>query len=223
MTYAISDLHGHYDAYIAMLHRIQFSENDTLYVLGDSIDRGAEGIKILFDIMGRNNVIPFWGNHEYRMFQMLQTYPTINPQYTQRFHNWRSDGGEVTYQAFLALNDIEKNCLLAYMKKLFIRKKLTINNHCFHLSHTIPERSIMHNRLQVNARDFLLGEPDYELCYYKNCKLITGHTPTHLIDKRYRGRIYQKNNHIAIDCGCGYPNGQLGCICLNTMEEFYVH
>ena len=34
-------------------------------------------------------------------------------------------------------------------------------------------------------------------------------------------RIYKKNNHIAIDCGAVYGN-RLGCICLDTMEEFYV-
>lgn len=27
--------------------------------------------------------------------------------------------------------------------------------------------------------------------------------------------------HISIDCGCAY-GGRLGCICLDTMEEFYV-
>lgn len=34
-------------------------------------------------------------------------------------------------------------------------------------------------------------------------------------------KIYRGNNHVAIDCGCGF-GGKLGCICLETMEEFYV-
>ena len=34
-VYALSDLHGHYDALRAMLKKIHFSDNDTLYILGD--------------------------------------------------------------------------------------------------------------------------------------------------------------------------------------------
>lgn len=42
MTYAMSDLHGRYDLYIKMLEKINFSEGDTLYILGDFVDRGDE-------------------------------------------------------------------------------------------------------------------------------------------------------------------------------------
>ena len=34
MIYAMSDLHGCYDKYINMLEKINFSNNDTLYILG---------------------------------------------------------------------------------------------------------------------------------------------------------------------------------------------
>ena len=51
--------------------------------------------------------------------------------------------------------------------------------------------------------------------------LVTGHTPTAAIDGAEEGRIYKKCDHIAIDCGAAYGYG-LGCICLDTMQEFYV-
>ena len=51
MNYVISDVHGEYDKYKAMLERIAFSDDDTLYVLGDVIDRGSGGIKILKDMI----------------------------------------------------------------------------------------------------------------------------------------------------------------------------
>ena len=53
MIYCMSDLHGHYENYIAMLREISFRPEDTLYVLGDVIDRGPDGIKILRDMMAR--------------------------------------------------------------------------------------------------------------------------------------------------------------------------
>ena len=63
MIYVMSDLHGCYDKYMQMLEKIKFSSNDTLYILGDIIDREDNGIKILLDIMKRSNVIPLLGNH----------------------------------------------------------------------------------------------------------------------------------------------------------------
>ena len=38
------------DKYIKMLEKINFSDSDTLYILGDVVDRGPDGIKILLDI-----------------------------------------------------------------------------------------------------------------------------------------------------------------------------
>ncbi len=46
-TYVVSDIHGEYDTLMALLNKISFSEEDTLYILGDVVDRGREGVKIL--------------------------------------------------------------------------------------------------------------------------------------------------------------------------------
>ena len=51
--------------------------------------------------------------------------------------------------------------------------------------------------------------------------IITGHIPTDLIDRNSKGKIWKKNNHIAIDCGVVYGNS-LGCLRLDDMKEFYV-
>lgn len=49
MRYIISDIHGCYDQYRALLKKIHFSDTDELYVLGDVVDRGPEPIKVLQD------------------------------------------------------------------------------------------------------------------------------------------------------------------------------
>ena len=41
------------------------------------------------------------------------------------------------------------------------------------------------------------------------------------IDPEYDGKIYIKNNHIAIDCGAVFGR-ILGCFCLNDFKEYYV-
>ncbi len=35
------------------------------------------------------------------------------------------------------------------------------------------------------------------------------------------GEIYKCDNHIAMDCGAVFDK-PLGCICLDTLEEYYV-
>ena len=42
MHYVMADLHGEYDRWRRMLDRIAFSDADTLYILGDVVDRGCE-------------------------------------------------------------------------------------------------------------------------------------------------------------------------------------
>ena len=62
---------------------------------------------------------------------------------------------------------------------------------------------------------------DYDKVYYRDKLLVTGHTPTALIDPACAGRIWRGNGHIVVDCGAVYL-GILGCLCLETLEEFYV-
>ncbi len=63
-TYVISDIHGEYDMFLRLLEKIKFSERDTLYVLGDVLDRGPHPIKVLLEMMKYPNILPVVGNHE---------------------------------------------------------------------------------------------------------------------------------------------------------------
>ena len=60
MRYIISDIHGCYDEYIALLDAIHFSETDELYVLGDAMDRGPKSIQVVQDLMRRPMLFTFW-------------------------------------------------------------------------------------------------------------------------------------------------------------------
>ena len=46
MTYTVSDIHGCYDKYIKLLKKIDLGSDDTLYVLGDVIDRALMDSKL---------------------------------------------------------------------------------------------------------------------------------------------------------------------------------
>lgn len=58
MIYAVSDLHGCYDKYMKLLERLNMTSDDSLYILGDIVDRGSEGMKILLDLINRKMCFP---------------------------------------------------------------------------------------------------------------------------------------------------------------------
>ncbi len=68
--YVVSDLHGMYGTYLDVIHSI--TDEDTLYILGDVIDVGQHGIKILQDIMKRPNVRLLLGDHEWRFMKCFR-------------------------------------------------------------------------------------------------------------------------------------------------------
>ncbi len=223
MIYAMSDLHGCYDKYLKMLEKINFNDSDTLYILGDVVDRGDGGIKILQDMMMRKNVVAIKGNHDYMAWLMLRSIKNLgnDDRLSEMFGLWLSDGGISTYKAFVDLSDDEQKKILSYMNTFLIYDEVAVGGNNFFLSHTVPEKERMLQFEKLLWQEFIIGEPDYEKQYFDDKYIITGHTPTGLIDPNFTGKIYKANNHIAIDCGTVFEK-PLGCICLDTLEEFYV-
>lgn len=225
MIYVLSDLHGHYEAYIAMLDKIRLRPEDTLYVLGDVVDRGDGGIAILQDMLKRENVVPLLGNHDYTAYTILTRFSKDknamqDEEFAHVFRSWISDGGEPTFRAFSALPEREKKTLLFYLSAFGLYEELEVSGKRYFLSHTIPEKAVMKDFDKLTLYDFIIGEPDYDQVYDPDVCYVTGHTPTSLIEIGHRG-IWQKNNHIAIDCGVASGN-PLCCLRLDDMKEYYV-
>lgn len=224
MTYAMSDLHGCRALYESMLKTIRLKERDTLYILGDVVDRGRDGIAILQDMMRRKNVIPLRGNHDSLAHYLLKLYATgqtDSAKYAAWSPLWIQDGGAPTLAAFAALSPAEQTDILAYLNTFLLYDEVEAGGSRFFLAHTVPGRTQMQQFDRLLWQEFIIGEPEYNREYFPDRFVVTGHTPTGLIDSRYAGRIYRQNRHIALDCGAVFGN-TLGCICLDTGEEFYV-
>ena len=226
MTYVMSDLHGMVDKYVEMLDKIGgLRDGDTLYVLGDVIDRGPDGDVILLSMMSDLRIVPIMGNHEYYALPILKAIKGGMPmewvEKSPQYKVWTEDGGDLTAKAFVSHSRETQNEIYEYVKSFSIYKEITVCGRRFHLSHTLPEYDPARNADDVPLKEFVWGEPNYDKCYDPGVTFITGHTPTKLIDPAYEGRIWQGNGHIAIDCGAAF-GGRLGCLCLDTMEEYYV-
>lgn len=228
MHYVIADIHGCYDLYLKMLEKIGFSDGDTLYFLGDAIDRGPDGIKVLLDMMGRKNIVPFLGNHEdmfYRIISSIGKELTLDEKIDVEgtMEGWINyEGGDSTWADYCSLPEDQKQALLAYLKSFRIYKELKLNGRRFLLAHAGLGRYAKGKTPDdCTAEEMIWERMDYDKVYWPNVYLVTGHTPTGYIDPAYANRIMQKNNHIAVDCGAVF-GGTLGCVCLETLEEFYV-
>ena len=226
MIYVMSDLHGCYDKYLEMLKVIDFSDTDTMYILGDVVDRGPDGIKILLDLAKRKNIILIRGNHDDTALIILKHLFARNSQLNDQqladlIQLWYLDGGEVTLKQFLTCTAEERGRALSVLKYSLLYEELEVAEQRYFLSHTIPGKDAMEDFEHCKMEDFLWGEPEYQKEYCQQKVYITGHTPTGFIDPDSKGKIYKKNNHIAVDCGAVFGSG-LGCIRLDDQKEFYV-
>lgn len=226
MVYVMSDIHGCFDKYQKMKEKIGFSKQDRLYILGDAVDRGPNGLKILLDIKAHDNIVLLRGNHDHlALFLLLNLNKLYEAQSSieliKTYEAWISDGGKETLNEYLYLSPEERADVLEVLAGSLMKEEIEVNGKTFLLSHTVSEVDNICDFEDWGWEEYLLGEPDYEEIYFDDKYVVTGHTPTAYIDRSYLGKIWMGNNHIAIDCGAVFGN-PLGCICLDTFETFYV-
>lgn len=224
MTYAISDIHGCYDEYIKLLDKIGFSDDDTLYIIGDICDRGPKPIEVYKDAMSRKNVHVILGNHDYMVLQNLVSLMCEEDSGTDDSVSvWTDNGGRTTIDGILRLSDDEIMQLIEYISGFSKYEYLTIQGKKYILVHTIPQDFSEDKSLdEYDFYQLLWGRPDYNKRYFRdeNTFLITGHTPTRCIRSDGKYEVYKENGHIAIDCGCVY-GGNLCAYCFEKDEVFY--
>lgn len=233
MHYVISDIHGEYDKYIQLLEKIDLKDQDTLYILGDIVDRGLHPIRVLLDMMERDNVIPIIGNHEYMAacnMKFLLTEITEDSikqleqeKQLKQFSLWMQNGGQTTLNEFMQLSLEQKKEVYEYLIDFMLYENIEVNQKEYVLVHAgLSNFSPLRPLDDYELYEMIFKRADYTKVYFDDRYLITGHTPTMIINNHdHPGSIYTKNNHIAIDCGCVF-GGKLAAYCLETAEEFYI-
>ena len=216
-----------------MLEKIGLQDTDTLYVLGDVLDRGPHPIKAILKLMEMKNAICIVGNHEYMAMQCLgfltseiteDTIEKLDAREVANLHNWLSNGAAPTIKEFHALDEEMRQAVIDFIQDFPAFEEVTVNGTEYLLVHAglgnyAPAKALE----DYTLHDIIWCRADYDTKYFEDRYVISGHTPTQVIKKNPRpGYIYRTNNHIAIDCGCTFEGGRLGAICLDTGEEFYV-
>ncbi len=232
MIYVMSDIHGEYEKYRAMLEKIRFGDEDALYILGDVVDRGSEPVKVLRDMASRENVFPIMGNHDavaHRLLTHLLVEITeenaeshIDAEIMRQLMEWQMDGGTETMKDFRRIAPEERADLLDYISDFPLYETVDAGERTFVLVHAglknfDPKRPLRSYR----AEELLFHRHDYSRRYFEDPDVfvVTGHTPTLALSGK--AEIHHCQNNICIDCGAVFPGGRLACLCLDTMQEYY--
>jgi len=230
MTYVMADIHGNLERFNSIMKQIRLKDDDTLYILGDVIDRFPDGIKILNRIMKMPNVKMLLGNHEYMMLQALykeydiKDFKEVRKQ-KQRLSLWYDNGGKVTHDSIKHYRKDFRNKLFEYLDSLPINIDIEINGVKYKLVHGSPEENykrVKSGYYYKNEKEFSVWERWEDGCPTpEDCVLIFGHTPTVKFQNLYPWEIWKSNHAIGIDCGSGFYQGRLACLRLDDMKEFY--
>ena len=232
-TYIISDIHGCYDEYQELLCKIDFSIEDELFVLGDVLDRGPEPIKVLRDIMDRENATLILGNHDATALMILRRFSQeitedsieeITPEVLNACSAWLQDGGRTTFKKFQELERFVQADILSFLEDASAFETVEHDGKLYILVHGGLGNFDSSKELEdYQLEDLLWDRPDYSREYFPGGRitLVTGHTPTMYIREDRQPLIYEGNGHIAIDCGCVF-GGRLAAYCVETGETTYV-
>lgn len=213
MIYCVSDIHGDIDRFEALLEKIAFSDTDTLYVLGDVIDRGTHGVEVLRRVKDTPNMVMLMGNHERMCLDAL------GMQYVYGAKElWTQNGGNPTYRDLVyRCTAVERAGLLRFIDKLPTSLEIEVNGRRFYLVHGYPGN--LHSRLWGRPTP---GDP----APLRNCTAIVGHTPTCFLNKNFDDpcSVWFGSGVVCIDCGCGQnsPISRLAALRLDDMRVYYV-
>ena len=222
MTYVMSDIHGNYQQFLAILDQILFKESDTLYILGDLLDYGEEAMELIDDLSLRLNVYCIAGEHDFlaaRMLsgfdKMLKNGSTPDAEYIADMTAWVKDGGQATLEAFRSLDADSREGVLEYLEELTLFEDITVNGKRYVLVHAGIADYEADSELEDYLPEDFFSEPlDASYALIEDATVVVGHVPTK------SGKIERGEGSIFLDCGAS-EGGKLACLCLDNGKEFY--
>jgi len=244
-TYVVSDLHGQIDIFKELLKRIDFSEKDYMYVLGDAIDRGPHGIELLQMIKSASNMDLLLGNHEHMMLNSVAKDGSVDDLPGPDADLWFDmNGGDITFEAYSKLPIAERVDLLQWLRTRKVLTLVNVNNKKYCLSHSYYKEDMIdvpyEERTPIKSFSVVWCSP-FRFDTYKpisdynipDTTFIIGHVPVQRVVEMMDDGIeaYKEANVVLIDGGCAFsvnPNRDkdtYGAICLrlDDMEENVIY
>lgn len=215
--YAISDIHGNYRTFLQALDAVQLSPSDTLYLLGDYVDRGPSSRRVFQKVLelidNEYDVRAIRGNHERYMLQALESDDDL-------YHlRWLKAGGGPTLESYRQGDEelyADFDDHLAWVRKL-----------PFYLEE--GDYLFVHAGLDFSLKD-PLSDPesltqirrwkeDLNREWLGNRVVVHGHTPITRSEivaqtsKRYKYPVFN------IDAGCFHHETGFGHLCVMDLDQ----
>ncbi len=210
--FAIGDIHGCSNTFRKLLfEKIAIKKSDTIYCIGDYIDRGKDSkgvIDIILQLRTQHyRINTLKGNHEQMMLDSTED--------EEAFKLWMANGGDATLRSFdvESINELPPVYLNFFKRtKYFIETKEYIFVHAglnFELPNPFEDKESM-----LWIRNFRVDKKKL------NGKLlIHGHTPvpaTFILTQKPEGAVN-------IDGGCVYTHSGLGNLfAINLTEKKFI-
>ena len=111
--------------FIELLDKIKLKEKDTLYILGDVVDRGPHPIKTLMKLMEMPNIICMVGNHELMALECLEflskeitdmSIEELDEKMLDNLVTWQYNGSKSTIDEFIKLYSDTKKEVIEFIK-----------------------------------------------------------------------------------------------------------
>jgi len=221
-SFAISDIHGCAKTFHTLLDNLAFSKSDSLYLLGDFIDRGPDSKGVLDQVMFLKNdgyqVFCTRGNHEQLMLNSF-----TDPHHEQV---WKNNGGMDMLESYGVAHqrDLPASCIDL------------VNSFLYYIE--IEGFILVHAGL-----DFIRNDPMYDTKsmmwirdWYHYIRydwlgdriIVHGHTPIPRQEIENQLSKIKQQQYLDIDNGCVFaPHaahrglGQLCCFDLTNRELFF--
>ncbi|MBD1924970.1 serine/threonine protein phosphatase [Trichocoleus sp. FACHB-90] len=187
----IGDVHGHYDGLMRLLEAIAPSDEDSVYFLGDLIDRGTQSAQVV-KFVRQSSYHCLLGNHEQMLIDVLGDGEVYGPA----LQGWLYSGGHATVNSYgeagIPQGDID------WMRSL--PTHLDLGD--IWLVHAgihpqIPlEKQSAEEFCWIREEFHSIAKP-----YFPDKLIITGHTITFTLPGVTPGKLAQGNGWLDIDTG----------------------
>jgi len=223
--YVVGDIHGCVKTFCNMVtEKLRLTKDDTLFLLGDYIDRGPDSKGVLDFIMELQresySVKPIMGNHEYMLLQSLED--------EVEFANWKKNGSTQTLMSFgVPEEKTGEHDSIRRIPGLYIDFLANLSyfeeTDDFYFVHAGLGKGIENPKDDLDTL-FWSRKEHYNRTILKNRILIHGHTPVSKVS--IQDRVFDGDGKVLnLDGGCVYPHiegfGHLVAMNLDTFELFF--
>ncbi len=200
--WVIGDIHGCHKTFLSLIHKIQLSAEDQLFLLGDFINKGPSNLKVLEEILHfKGAIFPLLGNHD-KMFLDYFLEPTEGKLETLKNLN----ASDLLYADALAQENIAK--FYQSLPYYYVSGDVILVHAGFNFN---VDDIYSDTEAMIMIREFR-----YDSAKVSGRTIVHGHYPTPL--DQIKLAVAEKQKVIPLDNGCVYQGNLTGIRNLLALE-----